>query len=72
MNKHKFKTTRNITKAECPWIDKDVQAGTTVYQYFGPKYGCTGNGIAVTLKEGKEPFFEVPKDAVVPYHPYMD
>jgi hypothetical protein len=64
--KTKLKTTRTLTVEQHPWLDNDIKQGTTVYRYFGNKYGCIGpNGIGVTLVEGKEPFFEVPIDSVI-------
>lgn len=64
--KTKLKTTRTLTVKQYPWLDNDIPEGTTVYRYFGNKYGCIShNGIGVTLVEGEEPFFEVPRDSVV-------
>ena len=57
--------TRNITTKECPWLDKDLDEGTTVFEYHGHTYGCiTEPGIAVSFKPNDGPFFEIPMDAV--------
>lgn len=56
---------RNVTKKECYWLDEDLLKGTVVYEYGGCTYGCiSSNGIAVTKKPDKAPFFEVPLDAI--------
>ena len=40
----------------------DLPKGSIVFEYGGCTYGCiSSNGIAVTLKPDKTPFFEVPK-----------
>ena len=57
--------TRNVTQAECPWLDEDLQVGTKVWIYTGCDYGCISPaGIAVTVKAAETPFFEVPLDAI--------
>lgn len=56
--------TRDVTPAECPWLDSTVLEGTVVYDYHGFTYGCIGSGIAVSLVPEKVPFFELPRDAV--------
>src|SRR5262245_42290128 len=35
----KLKVVRNVTRAECPWLDHDVPAGLIVWEYLGPTYG---------------------------------
>lgn len=55
---------RNVTRKECPWLDEDINLGTTVYKYYGPTYGCIDDGIPVTLLSDKTPFMEVPEDSV--------
>lgn len=57
--------TRDVTKKECRWLDEDVPAGTTVYEYWGFTYGCVGSGKAVSREPGEEPFFELPRDALL-------
>ena len=59
-----MKLSRTVTKSECPWLDNDLPAGLEIHEYHGHTYGCVGTGIAVTLEAGKNPFFEVPRDAV--------
>jgi hypothetical protein len=62
----KFKTTRDINSEECHWIDEPVKEGTEVYEYFGHTYGCiSSSGMAVTLKEGELPFFELPYNSLI-------
>lgn len=56
---------RDVTMRECSWLDRPLRMGETVYKYDGYTYGCIGSGIAVTFEEGKTPFFEVPRDALV-------
>lgn len=61
-----LKITRDIDKNEQPWMGDGevIYAGETVYEFHGCTYGCIGDGIAVSREPGKEPFFEVPQDAV--------
>jgi hypothetical protein len=59
-----MKLIRDVTKAECPWLDADLPAGMIVHPYTGCTYGCIGTGIAVSKERGETPFFEVPRDAV--------
>ena len=61
-----MKTIRKITKEECSWLKNDIEAGTTVYPYYGPTYGAIGFGeIAVTLVEkNKTPFTAMPANSV--------
>lgn len=60
----KFSLSRDVTRTECPWLRRDLQAGETVFHYTGPTYGCVADGVAVTEKSGEHPFFEVPRDAL--------
>lgn len=56
---------RAVTQAECPWLDRDLPAGTPVFTYLGPTYGVvTPKGVAVTMKVAETPFFEIPADAI--------
>jgi hypothetical protein len=58
-------TTRLISREECPWLDEDILAGTTLWSWDGGVYECVGlGGVAVTAKAAETPFFEVPEDAV--------
>jgi len=60
-----YEITRDVTKSECHWLDKDWPAGSRVFRYTGPTYGCVSpRGIAVSEKPDETPFFEVPRDAV--------
>lgn len=57
--------TREVTKAECPWLNTDLADGTEIFRYYGYTYGCVGPlGVPVTLVPNATPFFEVPRDAV--------
>lgn len=69
MNNQLFIVNRNVTRAECPWLKDDVSAGTEVYEYLGPTYGCISpEGTAVTVVSGETPFFELPNTALQPVH----
>ncbi len=60
-----IRVLRDVTPAECWWLDAVIPAGTTVFRFDKPTYGCvTPAGIAVSLVEGEYPFFELPLDAV--------
>lgn len=53
-------TNREITKQDCPDLPKSIPSGTPVY---------SNNGISVDGKrlvsfDQKEPYFELPKDAL--------
>ena len=61
----KFELTRFVSKKECPWLDRPMDKGEIVHRYDGVTYGCIGDGIACS-KDGKEPFFELPRNAVAP------
>jgi hypothetical protein len=60
----KYVVTRDVTKAECPWLDDEVKSGTQVHRFSGCTYGCISeNGTAVTFdKDG--PFCELPDDSL--------
>ncbi|MDB5224823.1 MAG: hypothetical protein JWO43_445 [Candidatus Adlerbacteria bacterium] len=61
----KGQLTRVVTKAECSWLKKDLPKGKVVYEYGKATYGCVGpNGVAVSDKPNKEPFYQLPKDAL--------
>ena len=62
----KYTIVRDVTKTECPWLDFDLKKGIPVYRYDGCTYQCiSDHGVAVTMVNGKLPFFEVPWNAVV-------
>lgn len=56
--------TRDVTRRECGWLDRDLPAGTPLYEYTGATYGVLGSGIACSIEPGQTPFFEVPADAL--------
>jgi len=60
-----MKMLRDVTTDECGWLNKDMKKGDIVYRYYGCTYGCIGpKGIAVSIKEGTTPFFEIPLDSI--------
>jgi len=59
----RYEITRDVTKAECPWLDRDIARGEIVLAYAGYAYGCIGNGAACS-HDGDERFFEIPRDAL--------
>lgn len=60
-----METIRDVTKTECPWLDEDIKKGQEVFRYKNYTYGCISpSGIAVTIMDGVEPFFELPREAV--------
>jgi hypothetical protein len=65
VSRRAFVLTRNVTKKECPWLDRPFKKNETVFEYTGCTYGCISwNGTAFTEKENETPFFELPNDAV--------
>lgn len=61
----KYRLTRDVAKAECPWLSRDFKAGETVYRHTGATYGALSpDGTAVTLEEDTPPFFELPNDSL--------
>jgi len=62
----RYIVNRAVTKDECHWLDATVPRGTAVYKYTGVTYGCIGSGIAVSMRDGETPFFEMPRDAMDP------
>jgi hypothetical protein len=56
---------RDVPQTECPWLDRDLKAGETVWSYTGPTYGVVSpDGTPVTAKAAETPFFELPADSV--------
>ncbi|WP_460791122.1 hypothetical protein [Nocardioides maradonensis] len=54
-----------MTPDECSWLWESIPAGTVVHEYTGHTYGCISPaGIAVSDVLDKEPFFEIPLDAI--------
>lgn len=65
MKPQKFKLTRDVTKKECPWLDRDYKKGEELFEYAGHTYGCISpNGIACSDKDQESPFYEIPKDSL--------
>lgn len=58
--------SRDVTRAECSWLDDDLTAGAVFRVFLGATYGAVApTAIAVTALHGKEsPFFELPRDAL--------
>lgn len=57
--------TRNVTKKECPWLERDLPSGKEVYEYDGHTYGVISpSGVAVSDKPDTTPFYELPADSV--------
>jgi len=62
----RFKVARDVTAAECPWLDDDIRAGTIVFEYRGPTYGLKGHeGLIFVSFDGGTPFFEFPLNCLV-------
>ena len=60
-----YRTTRRITRTECPWLDGPIAKGTTLHRYFVATYNVIGpDGVAVTHQPNSTPFFEVPISAL--------
>lgn len=59
----RYELTRDVTPAECHWLDRAFKAGEVVHHYSGVTYGCIGAGVACSA-DGKTPFFELPRDAL--------
>jgi len=56
---------RNVTIKEYPWLEKDLKKRKVVYKYYGFTYGCiSSQGVAVTDKPDKTPFYELPQSAI--------
>ena len=63
--KKQFRVTRDVTIEECPWLDREFLNDEVVFEYTDYTYGCISpDGIACCLEAGKEPFFELPADAL--------
>lgn len=60
----RLKVTRNVTRAECPWLCRDIQEGTFVFKFRGPIYGAISeDGTGVSF--GGASCFELPADSLV-------
>lgn len=61
----KYRLTRDVTRKECDWLERDFKNGEVVYQYNGLTYDCIGSrGTACCAEKDKTPFFELPTDAL--------
>ena len=61
----KYRLIRDVTKKECPWLDRTFKEGETVYYYSGYTYGCVNfNGVPCSEKLDENPFFELPENAL--------
>lgn len=59
-----YTVIRDVTQAECPWLDRDVKVGELVTSFHGHVYGSiSANGKAITLA-GKTDFVELPLDSI--------
>lgn len=57
--------TRDVTREECHWLDRDFAKGEHVYSFHKYTYGCvSGSGRAVSLVDDEYPFFELPRAAL--------
>jgi len=66
METKKFQLTRDVTKKECDWLDRDYKKGEIVYEYPLYTYGRISNeGVACSDKDSESPFFELPADALI-------
>jgi len=62
----KLKITRDVTVKECNWLEENFKEGDTVFRYSGCTYGCISFlGTACSKEKGKEPFFEIPTNALI-------
>jgi len=60
-----YLVTRDVSIKECNWLKETITKGTVVYGFYGATYGCIGpSGIAVSWEEDKNPFFELPYNAL--------
>jgi hypothetical protein len=56
-----------VTSKECHWLERTYLQGEIVYRYYGTTFKCIGkNGFAFCKAIDKIPFFELPKNAVIP------
>jgi len=67
LNIHPYILIRVVSKNECNWLDKTFIEGEIVYRFFGPTFRCiSSDGLAFTISPNENPFFQLPKNAVVP------
>lgn len=61
----RFKLTRDVTRFECPWLQRDYEKGETLRESTEFHYGCISpSGISCMELKENSPFFEIPKDAL--------
>ena len=60
----KYTLVRDVTREECPWLDKDWTVGEEVFHFFGATYGCVSNMGTACSVDGDNPFFEMPTSAL--------
>jgi len=62
----RLELVRNITRRECPWLRRDMPAGTIVFEYRGPTYGLKEyEELIFVSHDGGTPFFQLPLDGLV-------
>ena len=60
-----YKLTRNVTRFECHWIDRDYEKGEIFYPSTEFHYGCISPyGIFCMESSEKPRHIEIPKDAL--------
>jgi hypothetical protein len=56
---------RDLTRAEYPGLSGDITAGTKMWTYSGPTYGCLGPGeVPLTREENGDEFEGIPSTAM--------
>lgn len=61
----KYILKRTLTTTECPWLLNNIKKDTIIFEYTKYTYGCISpTGIACSLKQDEEPFFEVPRNSI--------
>lgn len=59
----RIELTRDVTRAECPWLEADLPRGTVLRYFDGCTYGCISNRGIPASQDGNYPFFEIPDNA---------
>jgi hypothetical protein len=63
----RLRVTRTVTPEECPWLDETYWPGEILEEFTGATYGCVqATGVACS-RDGRNPFFELPADALEVY-----
>lgn len=61
----RFKLIRDVSKKECPWLEKDYKKDDVVFYYSGYTYGCISYmGVPCSDKLDEGPFFEMPENSL--------